>query len=248
MTLSVLRAATLVLVSMALVRAPRTYAQRRPEGSSSEIAKTSPSLGLLEALTLASRKDPRVAVTAARRRAAEARRDEAVVGYAPDVLVGAAYTNGFPGSGSDLQLRGMLGSPFFHQYVAGVDASWNLVELLRTPFAVRSAEAGVDAADATRATAEREVALAVIDLFERILSTGESRDVLAGEARARREQIGALRTRVEAGTVAREQLLQAEAGLSDVEAALAVATAEERSARTALRALIGNERALKSSR
>lgn len=181
---------------------------------------------------------------AAKRRAAEARRDEALVGYAPDVLLGAAYTDGFPGSGSNLQLRGMLGSPFFRHYVAGVDASWNLVELLRTPYAVRAAEAGVDAADASRATAEREVALAVVDVFERILTSGDTREVLEAEAQSRREQMGALRTRVEAGMVAREQLLQGEAGLSDVEAELTTAAAEERSARIALRALIADDRAL----
>lgn len=210
-------------------------------------ATTARSLGLREAVTLASRRDPRVAVTTARRRAAEARRDEALVGYAPDVLLGGAYTDGFAGSGSHLQLRGMLGSPFFRNYVVGVDASWNLVELLRTPHGVRAAEAGVDATDASRATAVREVALAVVDLFERILTAGETRQVLEAEAATRREQTGALRARVEAGTVAREQLLQAEAGLSDVEAELATATAEERSARTALRALIADDRALTAS-
>jgi outer membrane protein TolC len=201
-------------------------------------------LGMRTALALAARRDPRVAVAAARTRAAEARRAEALVGYAPDVLLGAAYTDGFPGSGSNLQLRGMLGSPFYRHYVAGVDASWNLVDLLRAPHAVRAAEAGIDVAVASRAAAEREVALAVIALFEEILSAVETRDVLAAEARARRGQMGAVRARVESGTVPGEQLLQAEAGLSDVEAELATATADERRARTALRALIADDRAL----
>lgn len=206
-----------------------------------------PVFGLREAIALSVRRAPRVAVTAARRRAAEARRDETVVGYAPDVLLGAAYTAGFPGSGSNLQLRGMLGSPFFRHHVAGVDASWNLVELLRASHAVRAAEAGLDAATASRATAEREVALTVVDLFERILFSVETQDVLATEARARREQMGAVRARVEAGALAREQLLVAEAGLSDLEAELATAVAEERGARTALRALIADDRALTGS-
>lgn len=222
-------------------------ARANAQESSQGAAAITRSLGLREAIALASRRDPRVAVTAARRRAAEARREEALVGYAPDVLVGTAYTDGFPGSGSHLQLRGMLGSPFFRHYVAGVDASWNLVDLLRTPHSVRAATAGVDAADAGAAAAEREVALAVIELFERILSAGETREVLEAEVRARREQIGALRARVEAGAVAREQLLQAEAGLSDVEAELATTTTDERSARTALRALLGDDRALIAS-
>lgn len=186
-------------------------------------------LELQEAVALASRRDPRVAVAGARRRAAEARRDEALIGYAPDVMLGAAYTEGFPGSASNLQLRGMLSSPFFRNYVAGVDASWNLVELLRTPYSVRAAKAGV------------------VELFERVLTAGETLAVLRAEAEARREQISALRTRAEAGTVAGEQLLHAEAGLSDVEAELATAAAEERSARTALQALIADDRALTAS-
>src|SRR5262249_35470955 len=188
-----------------------------------------------------------VAVALARRRAAAARREEALIAYAPEVLLGAAYTSGFPGSGSDLQLRGMLGSPFFHNYVAGVDASWDLVDLLRTPHSVHAAEAGVDAADESRPIARREVALAVIDLFERILTYQETRGVLSAELQARRQEIGAVRTRVEAGMVAREQLLQAQAGLSDVEAELAAVVAEERSARAALRELLGDDRALTSS-
>jgi outer membrane protein TolC len=262
---SVARGLAPLLLTLALGCAPRAYAQERPAqaprasqgGDDGPARGESPgaagateearSLGLREAITLASRRDPRVAVTAARRRAAEARRDEALIGYAPDVLLGAAYTDGFPGSGSNLGLRGMLGSPFFRHYVAGVDARWNLVDLLRTPYAVRAAEAGVDATDATRATAEREVALAVIDLFERILTASETRDVLEVEATARRDQIGAVRTRVEAGTVAREQLLQAEAGLADLEAELATARTEERSARTALRALLGDDLAITAS-
>ncbi|MGH7268809.1 MAG: TolC family protein, partial [Polyangiaceae bacterium] len=178
---------------------------------------------------------------------AEARRDEALIGYAPDVLAGAAYTNGFSGSGSDLGLRGMLGSPFFHNYVAGVDASWNLVDLLRTPYAVRASEAGIDAAESTRAVARREIALAVIDLFERTLTAEDTRAVLAAEVKAREEEIGAVRTRVDAGMVAREQLLQAEAGLSDVEAEVLTASADERSARAALHEFIGDDRALTSS-
>jgi len=205
------------------------------------------SLGLIEAVDRASRRDPRVAVALARRRAAAARREEALIAYAPEVLLGAAYTSGFPGSGSDLQLRGMLGSPFFHNYVAGVDASWDLVDLLRTPHSVHAAEAGVDAADESRPIARREVALAVIDLFERILTYQETRGVLSAELQARRQEIGAVRTRVEAGMVAREQLLQAQAGLSDVEAELAAVVAEERSARAALRELLGDDRALTSS-
>lgn len=265
MTVWLSRGVLAALLALAFGCAPRAYAQegpreaaqpaptgddapaRRAAAGSRDVAQGAQALGLREAIALASRHDPRVAVTAARRRAAEARRDEAVIGYAPDVLVGAAYTDGFPGSGSNLGLRGMLGSPFFRHYVAGVDASWNLVDLLRTPYAVRAAEAGVEATDATRATAEREVALAVIDLYERILSAAETREVLDAEAHARRDQISAVRTRVEAGTIAREQLLQAEAGLADLEAELATATTEERSARTALRALLGDDRALSAS-
>ncbi len=201
-------------------------------------------LGLDDAISLASRRDPRVAVAHARRRVAEARRDEALVGYTPDVLLGAAYTDGFPGSGSNLGMRGMLGSPFFRHYAAGVDASWNLVDLLRTPFAVRATEAGIDATRAEAATARREVALTVVDLFERVLTAAEMRAVLDAELGARRQQIDALRTRVEAGMVAGEQLLQAEAGLADVEAELATARSDEQSARTALRALLSDDRAL----
>lgn len=212
--------------------------------TTSSSSTTMGTLGLREGIALATRRDPRVAVAQARRRVAEARREEALVGYAPDVLIGAAYTDGFAGSGSNLGLRGMLGSPFFRHYVAGVDASWNLVDLLRTPFAVRATEAGIDATSAEAATAHREVALAVIDLFERVLTAAEMRAVLDAELGARRQQVGALRARVEAGMVAGEQLLQAEAGLADVEAELATARADEHSARTALRALLGDDRAL----
>jgi outer membrane protein TolC len=56
--------------------------------------------------------------------------------------------------------------------------------------------------------------------------------------------MGALRARVAAGTVAREQLHSAEAGLADLEAEIEGVRAEERSARAALRALTGDERAL----
>jgi len=104
--------------------------------------------------------------------------------------------------------------------------------------------AGVDAAQASTAVAEREVALTVIDLFECALTAVETQDVLAAEIQARRGEIAAVSTRVGAGTVAGEQLLQAEAGLSDVEAELATATADERSARAALRELAGDDRAV----
>ncbi|TAK30153.1 MAG: TolC family protein [Myxococcaceae bacterium] len=204
-------------------------------------------LGLTEALRLAMRRDARFAVAAARTRAAEARRAEALVGYAPDVLVGVGYTAGFPGSGSNLQLRGMLGSPFFRNYVAGVDASWNLVDLLRTPHAVSAAEAAVDAAAAAHDTATREVALALVDLFERVLAAQERRALLGVEVGARRELLGALQARVAAGTLASDQALMAEAGVGDGEAERVLATAEERSARAALRALVGDDRALTAS-
>jgi outer membrane protein TolC len=233
------------VVSAVLVWVPMpAWAQLGPALADPTASAGEHRLGLIEAVALASHRDPRIAVVAARSQAAEARRAEALVGYAPDVLAGAAYTTGFPGSGSNLQLRGMLGSPFFRQYVVGVDASWNLVDLLRTPFVVRAAEAAVDATAATRLAAEREVALAVTDLFERSISAGVTREVLVAESAARREQLGALRARVEAGAVAREPLLQAEAALADVDAELATQTAEERSARTALRALIADDRAL----
>jgi outer membrane protein TolC len=201
-------------------------------------------LGLEEALTLALRRDARVAVAHARRRASEARRDEAMVGYAPDLLVGAAYTDGFPGSGGNLGLRGMLGSPFFRHYVAGVDASFHLVELLRMPFVVRAAEAGINAHDAASETARREVALTLIELFERAMEAAERSAVIDAELGARRQQIEALRARAQAGMVAGEQLLQAEAGVADAEAELAAARSEEQSARAALRALLGDDRAL----
>ena len=51
----------------------------------------------------------------------------------------------------------MLGSPFVHNYVGGVDASWHLAELLRTAHAVRATQSGVDAAQASTTVAEREV-------------------------------------------------------------------------------------------
>ncbi len=205
------------------------------------------SLGLQEALTLASRRAWAVAAAVARRHAALARRDEVSMAHLPDVLIGAGFTDGFPGSGSNLGLRGMLASPFFRHYAAGVDASWDLVDLLRRPHAVQAAEADVDAADASRRASEREVFLVVVDLFERILIATETRAVLEVEIAARREQMGALQARVAGGMVAREQQMQAEAGLFDIEAELATETAEERSARTALRAIIDDDRALSAT-
>lgn len=238
-------------IALTALRTPAAEAQVPDAPTTALTAPTTEpvaaSLGLTEALRLAMRRDARFAVAAARTRAAEARRAEALVGYAPDVLVGVGYTAGFPGSGSNLQLRGMLGSPFFRSYVAGVDASWNLVDLLRTPHAVSAAEAAVDAAAAARDTATREVALALVDLFERVLAAQERRALLDVEVGARRVLLETLRARVAAGTLASDQALMAEAGVGEAEAERVLAAAEERSARAALRALVGDDRALTAS-
>lgn len=236
------RVAIRVMTAVGLLSlSPRTEAQavdRVEDNAPSEM------LDLVEAIAIAVRRAPAVNATLAQQRAAAAQRTSATLGYAPDVIVGGAYTDGFPGSGSNLQLRGMLSSPFFRHYAAGVDASWNLVDLLRAPHAVKAADSRQAIADAQRAAAQRDVALMVVAFFERVLIAQGARALLVAEVDARRGQVSALRSRVEAGAVAGEQLLQAEAGLLDVEADLAGAGVDERSARSALRVLLGDARAL----
>ena len=207
---------------------------RSPEGT----------LGLAEAVDLAARTDPRGAATTARRRVAELSRTDARLSAVPDVQGGLAYTTGFPGSGSDLQLRGMLGSPFFHHYVAGIDASWNVAELLREPHAARAADAEIDVADDDAGGVRREAALVVIDLFERTLVALETQAVLVAEHSARSRELDALRARVAAKSLAEAELLQVEAAVADLDAELATARADERSTRAALRAVIADDRAL----
>lgn len=209
-------------------------AARSPEGT----------LGLAEAIELAARVDPRAAAAASRRRIAELQRSDATLLAAPDVLAGGAYTAGFPGSGSNLQLRGMLGSPFFRHYVAGVDASWNLADLLRVSHARGAADAAIEAADVSVAVARRDAALVVIDLFERVLGARATQAVLVAEAAGRGQLLDALRARVAAQTVAEAELLQAEAAIADLDAELATARTDEQSAREALRVAIADDRAL----
>jgi len=200
-------------------------------------------LGLTEALGLALRRDARFAVVAARARAEEARRAEASLTAMPEVLLGAGLTAGFPGSGSNLQLRGMLGSPFFRTWVAGVDASWNVIDLLRAPRAAGAAEAAAEAVAAAGGVARREVALTLVDLFERALVARERSALLEVEVAARRALLAALRARIDAGALAADQALLAAAGLGDAEAERLAAIADERGARAALYALVGDTRA-----
>jgi len=215
----------------------------RAQRAARESVAAAPTLGLTEALRLATRRDARFAVVAARARAAQARRAEAALGALPDVLVGAGVTAGFPGSGSNLQLRGMLGSPFFRTWVAGVDASWNVIDLLRAPRALAAADAAAEVVAAAGGVARREVALALIELFERALIARERSALLEVEVAARRALLDALRARVDAGALAVDQTLSAAAGVGDAEAERLAATAEERGARAALHALVGDDRA-----
>jgi outer membrane protein TolC len=89
---------------------------------------------------------------------------------------------------------------------------------------------GVGAAGASHAIARRQIALGAIDLFlfERIMAAQDTPDVVKAELQARKEATTAVRARIEAGMVPREQLLEAEVRLSDVEAELVAAIAVER--------------------
>jgi len=209
-------------------------------GSSAE-----PTLLTLDAaIESAYRKDPRAAAQQARHYAAMARYRETKLGYAPDVLLGAAYTDGFPGSGSNLRLRGMLASPFFQHYAAGVDASWELSDLLRTYHSVAAARAQREAESALQSATLRETALGVIDYFERALSMQAQVALLQEEVLGRQAEVAALRARVEAGIVPRTELLQLVAARQELIADLENARAEEHSARAGLHALTGDARAL----
>lgn len=203
-----------------------------------------PLLTLDAAIEIAYRKDPRAAAQQARQRVATARYHEMKLGYAPDVLIGVAYTDGFPGSGSNLRLRGMLGSPFFQHYAAGVDASWELSDLLRTYQSVAAARAQREAESALQRATLRETALGVIDYFERVLTVQAQVALLQEEVLVRQAEIAALRARVEAGIVPRTELLQLAAARQELEADLESARAEEHSTRAGLHALTSDARAL----
>lgn len=203
-----------------------------------------PTLTLDAAIESAYRKDPRAAAQQARHRAATARYRETKLGYAPDVLFGAAYTDGFPGSGSNLRLRGMLGSPFFQHYAAGVDASWELSDLLRTYHSVAAARAQTEAESALQRATLRETALGVIDYFERVLTMQAQVALLKEEVLGRQAELAALRARVEAGVAPRTDLLQLAAARQELAADLESARAEEHCARAGLHALTGDARAL----
>nr|MBA3950196.1 TolC family protein [Acidobacteriota bacterium] len=207
-------------------------------------SNTASTLPLPEAIELAIRAYPGTAAARARRQSAEARVAEARLMGAPDVLVGAAYTDGFPGSGSHLGLRGMLGSPFVRHYVAGVDASWDLADLLRASPTRAAARAARDSETALEASARRDVALQIIALYERTLAAADAREILLAEGDARRDQRDAVKARVDAGLTAPEELTQADAALTDLDAELMGVQSDERAARAALRQWIADDRAL----
>ncbi len=171
-----------------------------------------------------------------------AQRDELRAGYLPSLNVAGLLTAGFSGSGSNLGVRGMIGSPFVNQWAVGLEGSWSVLDFTRIEPRVAAVEADASALRAERARTERDVALAVLDTFERALAVEANISALDEDLRARRVHLEAMRSLAAAGTIALADLLQIEAGIARGETGRVMLSAESEAARAALRVLTGQSR------
>lgn len=197
----------------------------------------------VEAIRYAWSNAPRVRAAAALAAVSDAKRTELRAGYVPQVNAAVDYTAGFSGSGSNLGVRGMMISPFVHQWAAGLEASWSVLEFVRIEPRVGVANAEETAAKAEQARIERDVALMMVDTYERTLAAEEALRVGDAEIAWRRAHVAALDALVNAGGAAPPtDLLQARASLARAEAERALAAADRDGLRAVLATLAGDDR------
>lgn len=197
----------------------------------------------VEAIRYAWSNAPRVRAAAAVAAVSEAKRTELRAGYVPQVNAAADYTAGFSGSGSNLGLRGMMISPFVRHWAAGLEASWSVLEFVRVEPRVDVTYAEEAAAKADQARIERDVALMIVDVYERALVAEEALRTGDAEIAWRKAHVAALEALVGAGGAAPPtDLLQARASLAHAEADRAVAAADRDGLRAVLATLVGDER------
>jgi outer membrane protein TolC len=175
--------------------------------------------------------------------AARARQREASAGYIPTLNADAVAFTGFSGSsGSNLGVRGMVASPFIDHYAAALEGSWSVLEFLRIGPRVAAAQEEESAALADRTSAERDVAIAVIDTYERVLSLGAVLAAMDQDLSSRQAEIAVLEAQLQGGTVPEAEVLQSRAGMARIAADRAKIDAEHQAARAALVVLTGDAR------
>lgn len=196
----------------------------------------------VEAIRFAWANAPRVRAASALVAVADAKRTELRAGYLPQVNLGATLTTGFSGSGSNLGVRGMIASPFVHHWAVGLEASWSALEFLRIEPRVDVANAEGLAARAEQERIERDVALMMIDLYERILVVEGALQATDAEIAWREAHVKALVALVAGGAVPPTDLLQARASLARAVADRALAVADRDGLRAVLATLVGDPR------
>lgn len=175
--------------------------------------------------------------------AARARESEAEAGYLPVLNASAVTFTGLSGSSaSNLGVRGMMASPFVDHYAAGVEGSWSLLEFLRVEPRVAAARAEERAAVADKSAIERDVAMAAIEGFERVLSLEARLASIDQDLASRKAQLAVIEAQVAGGVVADVELLQSRAGLARAAAERTGVAAEREAVRAALVVLTGDGR------
>jgi outer membrane protein TolC len=199
-------------------------------------------LSLTEAVQRARGHAPQRRAAAALRVAAQARQREVLAGLLPSVNAAAVYTAGFPGSGGNLPVRGMINAPFISQWAAGIEGSWSVLEVLRAAPRLGALRQEELAARGEEQRADRDVALQIVDGFERALAAEAGLRILLADEAARQAHLSALSALAGRGVIPEVDVLQARAGLARIAAERARIAAERDVARAALVALTGEPR------
>ncbi len=197
----------------------------------------------VEAIRYAWSNAPTVRAAAALTAVSEARRAELRAGYLPVATAGGLYTKGFPGSGGNLGMRGMMNSPFVRTWAVGLEASWSALEFLRIGPRIDVTYAEEAAARAEQARIERDVALMMVDLYERTLAAEAALQIADADIAARRAHVAGLAALASAGgAVPESDVLQARATLARTEADRTLAAADREGLRGVLAVLVGDLR------
>ncbi len=203
----------------------------------------SDSVACTQAIRFAWANAPRVRAALALVAVSAAKRDELRAGYFPQVNGAVLGTAGFSGSGSNLGVRGMMGSPFVNRWAAGLEGSWSALEFLRIEPRVDVTYAEEAAANADRERIERDVALMIVDVYEKTLEAETMLSVAHADIASRRMHVGALDALLNAGgVIPATDLLQGRAALARSEAARAGVVADLDGLRAVLSTLVGDPR------
>lgn len=189
---------------------------------------------LEEARTLAFRNNPVAVAAEGALEVAAASRLEALGAFLPSLSVTSAYANS-----SNQRFDQTTGRLISTSYTAQTQASYEVFTAGRKLAAYRSANARLDAADASLRAAQYQTALTTTSAYYLAAASAELATVAERRLERARQQLTFANVRLEVGTATRSDVLRAELEVANAELALIDAESDLRSARLALGRQVG---------